>query len=40
VPHGGAILIPAGPATRGHGTHSLPAVYQQHLAAFLKETAK
>jgi homoserine O-acetyltransferase len=40
VPHGRAVLIPAGPATRGHGTHSLPAVYQEHLAAFLKETAK
>ena len=40
APHGKAILIPAGPATRGHGTHSLPAVYQEHLAAFLKETAK
>jgi len=40
VPHGRAVLIPAGPATRGHGTHSLPAVYQEHLAALLKETAK
>ena len=40
VPRGKAIVIPAGPATRGHGTHSLPAVYQQHMAAFLKETAK
>jgi homoserine O-acetyltransferase len=40
VPHGRAVLIPAGPTSRGHGTHSLPAVYQQHLAAFLKETAK
>ncbi|HEV2021374.1 MAG TPA: alpha/beta fold hydrolase [Terriglobales bacterium] len=40
VSHGRAVLIPAGPATRGHGTHSLPAVYQQHLAAFLKETTK
>ena len=38
VPHGKAVLIPAGPATRGHGTHSLPAVYQEQLAAFLKET--
>lgn len=40
VPHGKALLIPAGPTTRGHGTHSLPAVYKEHLAAFLKETAK
>jgi len=40
VRRGSVILVPAGPATRGHGTHSLPAVYQQHLAAFLKETAK
>jgi homoserine O-acetyltransferase len=40
VPRGRAVLIPAGPATRGHGTHSLPAVYQRYLAAFLKETVK
>ena len=40
VPHGSAVLIPAGPATRGHGTHSLPAVYQKPLAAFLKETSR
>ena len=40
VPHGRAVLIPAGPATRGHGTHSLPTVYQPYLAEFLKETAK
>jgi homoserine O-acetyltransferase len=40
VPHGRMVLIPAGPATRGHGTHSLPKVYQRYLAGFLKQTAK
>ena len=40
VPHGRAVLIPAGPASRGHGTHSLPAVYQKHLAVFLRETTR
>jgi homoserine O-acetyltransferase len=35
VKHGRFILLPATDATRGHGTHSLPAVWGEHLAAFL-----
>ncbi|HTO75206.1 MAG TPA: alpha/beta fold hydrolase [Thermoanaerobaculia bacterium] len=35
VRRGRAVVIPAGPATRGHGTHSLPAVWQEYLRAFL-----
>ena len=35
VKHGRFILLPATEATRGHGTHSLPAVWGEHLAAFL-----
>ena len=31
------VLIPIGPETRGHGTHSYPAVWQQHLKKFLAE---
>jgi homoserine O-acetyltransferase len=36
VKHGRFVLLPATDATRGHGTHSLPAVWGDHLAAFLK----
>jgi homoserine O-acetyltransferase len=40
VPHGRAIVIPLSDATRGHGTHTLPRVWQQYLAGFLRETAR
>jgi len=40
VPRGRAVVIPASDATRGHGTHSLPAVYQQYLSEFLRQTEK
>lgn len=36
VRHGRFVLLPATPETRGHGTHSLPAVWGDHLASFLK----
>ena len=36
VKNGRYILIPTSDATRGHGTHSLPAVWGLHLAGFLK----
>ena len=39
VKHGRFVLLPATDATRGHGTHSLPAVWGEHLAAFLKIAA-
>jgi homoserine O-acetyltransferase/O-succinyltransferase len=38
VPGGKAIVIPEGPETRGHGTHSLPKVYERYLAGFLEKT--
>ena len=37
VKRGRYILIPTGPETRGHGTHSWPAVWQDHLKKFLAE---
>lgn len=40
VPHGRAVLIPLSDQTRGHGTHTLPRVYQQYLAEFLRATEK
>lgn len=33
------VLLPTTAATRGHGTHSLPAVWKEHLAAFLSTPA-
>jgi homoserine O-acetyltransferase len=35
VKKGRYVLIPTGPETRGHGTHSWPAVWQDHLKEFL-----
>jgi homoserine O-acetyltransferase len=35
VPHGKAIVMPQTPATRGHGTHTIAAVWKHHLAALL-----
>jgi homoserine O-acetyltransferase len=38
VKHGRAIVMPMSEQTRGHGTHTLAAVWKEHLAGFLKET--
>ena len=40
VPRGRAILMPRTDRTRGHGTHTLAAVWRDHLVAFLQETAR
>jgi homoserine O-acetyltransferase len=37
VKRGRYVLIPTGPETRGHGTHSWPAVWQEHLKKLLAE---
>lgn len=39
VKRGRYILIPTSDQTRGHGTHSLPAVWGKHLADFMKDLA-
>ena len=39
VRHGRYILLPITDQTRGHGTHSLPVIWQQYLAGLLKESA-
>lgn len=39
VPHGKAVVIPAGPETRGHGTHTIPKTYQRQLGEFLRDLA-
>ena len=38
VKRGRFILIPISDQTRGHGTHSLPAIWQQYLRALLDES--
>jgi homoserine O-acetyltransferase/O-succinyltransferase len=37
VPKGRYVLLPITPETRGHGTHSYPAVWQEHLKALMAE---
>jgi len=36
VPRGRAVVIPLGPETRGHGTHTFAAVWKHYLADLLK----
>ncbi len=40
VKHGRFVLLPISDQTRGHGTHTLPAVWGHHLAAFLAEVRR
>jgi homoserine O-acetyltransferase len=39
VPKGRAIVLPAGPRTRGHGTHTIAAVWKQYLQDLLTSSA-
>jgi len=39
VPHGRAIVVPFGPDTRGHGTHTIAKVWEAYLAGLLAATA-
>jgi homoserine O-acetyltransferase/O-succinyltransferase len=38
VPHGKAIVMPMSDKTRGHGTHTLAAVWKDHLVELLRTT--
>jgi homoserine O-acetyltransferase len=38
VPQGEYVLIPASKATRGHGTHTFPVFWKQHLARLLEKS--
>ncbi len=40
VRRGKAVLVPASAKTRGHGTHTLAAVWKEHLAALLKDSER
>jgi len=37
VKRGKYVLIPTSERTRGHGTHSLPVLWKEHLVALLAE---
>jgi homoserine O-acetyltransferase len=37
VAHGRYVLVPTGPETRGHGTHSYPVIWQSYLKEFLEK---
>jgi homoserine O-acetyltransferase len=39
VAHGRAVIIPISDATRGHGTHTVAAVWKDQLVALLKESS-
>ena len=38
VPHGEAVMIPMSDKTRGHGTHTMAAVWKSHLEKLLEES--
>ncbi len=40
VPHGRAVVIPLSDKTRGHGSHTLAALWKDELVRLLKESAK
>ena len=40
VRRGKAVVLPITPETRGHGTHSLPAIWKQHLADLLQRSGQ
>ena len=40
VPRGRAVVLPITDETRGHGTHSLPAIWGRHLAELLEQTGR
>jgi homoserine O-acetyltransferase len=39
VPKGRAVIIPAGPQTRGHGTHTIAAVWENYLGELLANSS-
>ena len=40
VKHGRFVLLPITDQTRGHGTHSIPAIWKNYLAELLQESVK
>jgi homoserine O-acetyltransferase len=40
VPHGRAVVIPLSDKTRGHGSHTIAALWKDELVKLLNETAR
>jgi homoserine O-acetyltransferase len=40
IPHGRFVLLPIGPKTHGHGTHTYAVAWKQYLAELLAESAR
>ncbi len=40
VPNGKAVILPLGPETRGHGTHTIATVWKQYLEELLASSAR
>jgi len=40
VPKGRAVVLPLGPDTRGHGTHTIAAVWKRYLQELLSVSAR
>jgi homoserine O-acetyltransferase len=40
VKKGKAVVLPITPQTRGHGTHTLPAIWKEHLADLLRRSQR
>src|SRR5256885_13798097 len=40
VPHGRALVIPLSDKTRGHGSHTIAALWKDQLSILLKDSAK
>jgi len=40
VKKGKAVVLPITPQTRGHGTHTLPAIWKEHLAELLRRSQR
>ena len=40
IKHGQFVLLPIGPNTHGHGTHTYAVAWKQYLAQLLQESAR
>jgi homoserine O-acetyltransferase len=40
VPKGRAVVVPFGPETRGHGTHTIARVWEKYLAELLSSSGR
>jgi homoserine O-acetyltransferase/O-succinyltransferase len=40
IPHGRAVLVPSSDKTRGHGSHTIAALWKNQLESLLKESGR